>query len=103
LKGDLKEFSMTTATPVDARMRDALETCVGALNKLATYRLEPSLQRRLDDLGARKEFLNTTEHDELLALVDFTQHRTIEALEARLALTRLHDAFPGMNRPGLAG
>ena len=52
------------------------------------------MQRRLDDLGARKEFLDTAEHDELLALVDFTQHRTIEALEARLALSRLRDAFP---------
>ncbi len=87
---------MTTATPVDARMRDAIERCVGALNKLATYRLEPSLQRRLDDLGARKEFLDTTEHDELLALVDFTQHRTLEALEARLALCRLREVFPSV-------
>jgi hypothetical protein len=87
---------MTTATPIDATVRDALETCVGALNRLVTYKLEPSLQRRLDELGARKEFLNKTEHDELLALVDFTQHRTIEALEARLALSRLRDAFPSM-------
>jgi prephenate dehydrogenase len=77
-------------------VRDALETCVGALNRLVTYKLKPSLQRRLDDLGARKEFLDTAEHDELLALVDFTQHRTIEALEAQLALSRLRNAFPNM-------
>jgi hypothetical protein len=52
------------------------------------------LQQRLDDLGARKEFLTPAEHDELSALVDFSEHRTIEVLEARLALTRLRDAFP---------
>jgi prephenate dehydrogenase len=94
---------MSTATPVDTTVRDALETCVGALNRLITYKLEPSLQRRLDDLGARKEFLNATEHDEMLALVDFTQHRTIEALEARLALSRLHDAFSELDGSGSDG
>jgi hypothetical protein len=69
------------------------------LSKLANYKPEARLQRRLDDLGARKEFLDTTEHDELLALVDFTQQRTIEALQARLALARLHEAFPNVLAP----
>jgi len=85
---------MTTATAVDSRTQDALTTCIAALNKLATYQLEPPLQRRLDDLGARKEFLEPTQHAELLALVDFSQRRTIDALESRLALARPRDAFP---------
>jgi hypothetical protein len=85
---------MTTLTTVDSQVRAALETCVSSLNKLASYELESALQRRLEDLGARKEFLGPAEHDELLALVEFSQRRTIEALEAQLALKRLREAFP---------
>lgn len=82
----------------DSRMHEALEACAGALGKLAGYTLEPPLQRRLDDLGGRKEFLDPEEHDELLALVEFSQRRSVESLEARLALARLRDAFPGAVR-----
>ena len=78
----------------DLRVHSALESCVGALSKIANYRLEAPLQRRLDELGERKEFLVPAEHEELLGLVEFSQRRTIESLEARLALNRLRDAFP---------
>jgi hypothetical protein len=47
-------------------------------------------------LGERKEYLSLAEHEELLALVDFAQQRTIEKLEARVALDRLHTALPGV-------
>jgi hypothetical protein len=85
---------MTPLAAVDSQVRVALETCVSSLNKLASYQLESAFQQRLDDLGARKEFLGSVEHDELLALVEFSQRRTIEALEAQLALKRLREAFP---------
>jgi hypothetical protein len=97
------DFRMTTAISLDAQMRDALATCIGALNKLVAYEIEPSLRRRLDDLGDRKEFLDPAERDELLALVEFAQRRSIEALEAKLALSRLNEAFPSIERPGTAG
>ena len=85
---------MATISSPDLRVHSALETCVGTLSKLANYRLEASFQRRLDDLGDRKEFLGSEEHDELLALVEFSQRRSLESLEARLALSRLREAFP---------
>jgi hypothetical protein len=85
---------MTILATDDSRVRTALETCATSLSKLASYHLEPALQHRLDDLGARKEFLDPIEHDELLALVEFSQRRTIEALEAQVALRRLREAFP---------
>ncbi len=85
---------MTPHTNVDPQARTALDACVSTLKRLASYQLEPPLQRRLDDLGARKEFLDPAEHEQLLALVEFSQHRTIEALEAQLALSRLKEAFP---------
>jgi hypothetical protein len=84
---------MTSLANDDSQVRAALETCAMILDKLATDQLEPALQHRLDDLEARKESLGPLEHDELLALVEFTQRRTIEALEARPALRRLREAF----------
>ena len=47
-------------------------------------------------LGERKEFLSQAEHEELLALVDFAHRRTIEKLEARVALDRLRTVLPGV-------
>jgi hypothetical protein len=61
---------------------------------MADYELDPSLQRRLHELGERKEFLSPAEHEELLALVDFVHKRTSEKLEAQTALARLRTAVP---------
>jgi hypothetical protein len=62
-----------------------------------TLELEPSVQSHVLELGERKEFLSQAEHDELMGLVDFTRKRTIEPLEAKRALGRVHDAFPGVD------
>jgi hypothetical protein len=63
---------------------------------MADYELDPSLQRRLHELGERQELLTSAEHEELLALVDFVHKRTIEKLEAQTALARLSTAIPGI-------
>jgi hypothetical protein len=78
----------------ESPIRSAFEACASALSKIADYQLEPSLQNRLQDLSERKELLSQLEHDELMALVDFTRKRSIESLEAKLALKRLRDVFP---------
>ena len=62
-------------------IRSALAPSVSALRRLARYKLEPSLSRRMQSLGERKEFLDKDEHDELLALVAFAQRRSIEIPE----------------------
>ena len=64
----------------------------GATLAERVYRLDPALDQRLRHLGERKEWLSTAEHDELLALVAFTQQRTLEKLEAEAALQDLHSA-----------
>jgi hypothetical protein len=63
---------------------------------MVDYELDPSLHRRLRELGERKEFLSPAEHEELLALVDFAQQRTVEKLEAKAALGHLRTALPGV-------
>ncbi len=79
--------------PADSiRLRSVLQTCERALRRLADYRLDPALDQRLRDLGERKESLSAAEHEELLALVAFTQQRTLEKLEAEAALQDVQSA-----------
>jgi hypothetical protein len=63
---------------------------------MAAYELHPTLTQRMRELGKRKEYLTQAEHDELLALVDCAQKRTMEKLEAQVALARLRAALPGL-------
>lgn len=79
--------------PADTRrLQSAFRTCERALRRVADYRLDPALDQRLRDLGERKEWLSRAEQDELLALVAFTQQRTLEKLEAEAALQELQSA-----------
>jgi hypothetical protein len=90
---------MATVPTADSPLKSAIEACISAPRRIADYELEPSLETRLLDLGERKEFLNQAEHDELMALVDFTRKRTIESLEAKRALDRVRNAFPEWDVP----
>ncbi|NOT55163.1 MAG: hypothetical protein HOP18_11195 [Deltaproteobacteria bacterium] len=87
---------MTTVSTADPQFQSALQACVVALHKLADYELDAPLHRRIHELGERKEFLTITEHEELLALVDFLHKRTIEKLEAQAALARFRIAIPDL-------
>lgn len=80
----------------EPRLESALELCAGALSRMAAYELDDAVNRRLRQLGERKEFLDDDEHAELMSLVDFTERRTREKLEAQLALTRLGEILPGL-------
>jgi hypothetical protein len=87
---------MTTVSTDDPQFLSAIQACAVALRRLAEYELAPSLHNRLHALGERKECLSPAEHEELLALVDFAHQRTIEKLEAHVALDRLRTALPGV-------
>jgi hypothetical protein len=56
---------------------------------MAAYTMPAAFDRRMLDLGERKESLTPAERDELLAWVEFTQARSAEKLHAELALQRL--------------
>jgi hypothetical protein len=72
----------------------AVAECAAALRKFAGYSLERSLQRRMSHLLRNKERLSAAERLELQGLVTFWQKRTIDMLEARVALKTLAEAFP---------
>lgn len=76
---------------------EILRNCIDALRPVADYELEPAIDRRLSDLGERKEFLTPDEHAELLDLVAFARHRSVEKLKAQLALQQLGGIAPGLS------
>jgi hypothetical protein len=87
---------MTTVSTEDPQFQSTIEACVVALKRMADHELNATLSQRTHELGERKEYLGPEEHEELLALVDFTQKRTVEKLEARAALSRLRAALPDL-------
>jgi hypothetical protein len=83
-----------TPTLADSRVQAALRHGVHALKRVANHVLPAALDRRLQELGENKEYLAAAEHEELLALVTFTQERTLEKLQAELALRELQTLLP---------
>ena len=74
-------------------------SCVSALRRMADYELEGPIQQRLLQLSENKEFLTHAERGELAALVDFWQKRTLEKLEAQVALKLLGEVIPEVVLP----
>lgn len=72
----------------------ALGKGLRALHHVAAYELEEGIQKRMLELGERKENLSESEYEELTALVKFAEQRQIEKLEAQLALKALGKFVP---------
>jgi len=85
-----------TATLEPAR-NSALQASKAALRRIASYELPAELDRRILELGERQAELTDEERAELLAWVEFTQQRSIEKLDAEVALRRLSTEFPELN------
>ncbi len=79
---------------VGTSLESVLRDCAGALQHVAAYQLPPALDRRLLSLSESKESLSETEREELMALVEFAEERTMEKLRARAILKRLAETWP---------
>jgi len=79
-------------------MNSAVLDCTATLQRVATYRLPPALDQRLLWLSENKESLTAAEREELFALVEFADERTVEKLQAQNALRRMSQAFPWFER-----
>lgn len=86
--------TLADAMHSEPRFESAMQLCVAALRRLAEYELDAAINDRMLDLGERKEFLNDSEHAELMSLVLFSERRTTEKLEAQLALEKLGEVLP---------
>jgi hypothetical protein len=85
---------MSTLAVSEPDWQAALTASADALRRVAAYALPPALDRRLLDLGERKDALTPAERDELFAWVAFTQQRSVEKLQAEAALRRLTAVCP---------
>ena len=73
---------------------DLIQACAATLQRVAHYRLPSAMDRRLLWLSENKEVLTEVEHEELLALVDFSEDRTLEKVQAKVLLQRLAGVWP---------
>ena len=71
-----------------------IQDCAATLQKVARYQLPPAVDRRLLWLSENKETLTEADREELLALVDFSEDRTVEKLQAKVLLQRLAEVSP---------
>jgi hypothetical protein len=85
---------MSVPVPIAPIWQAALTSSAGALRRVANYSLPPALDRRILDLGERKETLDPDERAELIAWVSFSQELSAEKLEAEIALRRLEELSP---------
>jgi len=88
---------MAAITTLEPARNNALQASKAALRRIASYVLPVELDRRILELGERQAELTDEERAELLAWVEFTQQRTIEKLDAEVALRRLTAEFPERN------
>jgi hypothetical protein len=71
-------------------LRDGAAT----LPSVATYRLPAAMDKRLVWLAENKEQLNDAERQELLALSEFAEQRTLEKVQSQAILQRITAAIP---------
>ena len=90
----MSDSELSEVVRAEPRFANALELRVGALRRVAEYELDDAVNRRIRQLGERKEFLGQGEHAELMSLVKFSERRTQEKLDAQLALNRLAEILP---------
>lgn len=84
------ELATLTGPSQEATLRE----CVRALRRAASYRLPPTLDKRVLWLSENKEALSESERGELLAMVEFAEQRTLDKAQAQALLKRLGEAFP---------
>lgn len=90
---------MAASVSIEPAWQEALGGSLATLQRVAAYTLPPPLDRRILDLGERKESLDADERAELLAWVEFTQQRSADKWEAELALRRLKAYCPDFADP----
>lgn len=74
-----------------------LKECAATLHRIANYRLPQALDQRLLWLSEYKESLNGTQRQELAALVDLADDRSLDKVQARAVLERLTRVYPELS------
>ncbi len=75
-------------------MAQLLRECAATLQSVANYHLPDAIDKRLLWLAENKAQLNDAERQELLALSEFAEQRTLEKLQSQAILQRITTAIP---------
>lgn len=85
------------ALPDQGVVESVILDCAVTLRRVAEYRLPTAIDERLLWLSENKELLTEAEHQELLALVEFAEEKTVEKLQSQAALGRIRQIFPKLS------
>lgn len=77
-------------------MHRLLRECAEALQSVADYRLPEAVDQRLLWLAENKEQLDDVQRQELLALSEFAEQRTLEKVQSQAMVQRIRAAMPDM-------
>jgi len=77
-----------------------LRDCVDTLRRMASYRLPAALDQRLLWLSENKERLDQSQQDELSALVELADQRSLDKVQAAAVLKQLADIYPDLTSNG---
>ncbi len=92
-------MSAAATLPPKQELDQVLRDCVATLQRVGASRLPQALDRRLLWLSENKERLAESEREELLAIVEFSEDRTLEKLQAQVLLKRLTALCPTLVLP----
>lgn len=92
-------MSNSTTTEAHGASDAVLRDCARTLERVAGYRLPVNVDRRLLWLSENKETLTEAQREELNALVEFTEERTIDKLQAQAVLRRFTEHWPHLVSP----
>lgn len=77
-----------------------LRDCADTLRRMADYRLPRALDQRLLWLSENKEQLDQSQRDELAALVELADQRSLDRVQAKAVLTELTAVYPSLANNG---
>jgi hypothetical protein len=84
----------STANWIPPQGEPILRNCMDTLRRMADYRLPTALDQRLMWLSENKEQLDKAQCEELAALIEMADQRSLDKVQARAALEGLARIYP---------
>ena len=87
-------MASSVASIISPQEEPVLRNCVETLSRVASYRLPHALDERLLWLSENKELLDVAQREELLALVELADNRSLDKVQAQAVLQQLAKLYP---------
>ena len=89
-----------TISMIPPQGEGVIRDCVSTLRRIASYRLPSALDQRLLWLSENKEQLDGTQREELAALIELADHRSLDKVQAGAVLEQLVRIYPDLVSDG---